>query len=142
MSGFRVIPWTRVFARGNESVSVGRRHVFDWTLPQHAVFLTFRVVIEAFTLGSAAVSLQFGFTDTDIDGNAATRQRIVFATLSGLGESDTRSLAARDILGPSSDFVGTYNAVAAPRVAVFLLVNALNGFRGVWSLHYSGMMAP
>lgn len=136
MDSIRAVPWHGFFSESGNLGALGpqaKRGAF--TMGQHVLFPTFRVVINAFTAGDVTVFLRFGFQDPDAE---AATEGINFALLAALNASDTRSPVW--VAGAAApNFNGNPNSVLPPRVSVQITTNAVTGFNGKYTVYYAGL---
>ena len=109
-----------------------------FTIPQHVLFPTFRVVVYNRTAGDVTLKLRFGFENADAD---VATLGIDFATLAASQASDTRS-PVWVVAAAAPNFVGNPNSILPPRVSVLLTTNAVTGFSGTYRLFYCGLIVP
>lgn len=86
--GYYIVPWSLIFQEAVAALAVTASVRTRFTLPTVNLYTTFYVRITAFTAGTVAVLLRFGFTDAEAD---AATEGITFTALGAANASEYRS---------------------------------------------------
>lgn len=113
--------------------------VHRFTLPQVALFPSFRVLLPTWTDGDVQVSLRFGFDDSDAD---AATEGIDFPTLNAANASSYKT-PVFSIGASAPDVEGNPNAIIPPRVSVIVTTTLGGGseITGTYQVHAAWLQA-